>query len=104
MKRAVVIVLVALNLALLGAMLIRSSAAPAQAQAYFGTDYMMINAAFDNLRNGVYVVDLNTNRMVAVRMDPRTNRLIAFQTVRDLVSDFQAGLPALPARPGGRAR
>lgn len=104
MKRAVIVVLVALNMALLGTLLVKSTATPAQAQAYYSTNYMMINAAFDNGRHGVFIVDLNTNRMVAVRLDPKTSRVIAFQTVRDLVSDFQAGLPALPARTGGRAR
>ena len=88
MKKAMIVALVCLNVALLGALVFVAEVPPAHAQATFGgTNYLMVTAKIDKNTDALYVVDLASRRMAGFEMDTTKKRMVAFGA-RRLVMDF----------------
>lgn len=89
MKRAIIVALLCLNVALLAAVAIRSTP-KAPAQAYRGgTDYLLITSKLGENWDGVFIIDMGKRRMQAWKFDQTSKKLVALRGSRDLKSDFR---------------
>ena len=89
MKRALIVTLVCLNLALIAALVLGASTPPARAQAFRGgADYLMVTAAFSSSNDAVYVLDMAQRRLVALAYDKTAKRLLPMRG-RQLERDFR---------------
>jgi hypothetical protein len=92
MKKAIIVGLVCLNIALLVAVAFVATAPPAKAQgAVAGTDYLAFTADVSSNNKLIYVIDLGKQKMACWRFDKtaRNNAggLVAF-AMRELPRDF----------------
>jgi hypothetical protein len=89
MKRTLIVTLVCVNVALLLALLLGTFTPNANAQVYRGAaDYLMTIGRIGSDRDAVYVIDLDTRRMLAWQYDQTRQRLVPFQG-RRLKTDFR---------------
>lgn len=104
MKRALIITLVCLNVALVAAVMLVSTP-PAQAQAVRGApDYLMVTAAITAGNDGVFVLDMAQRRLGAWKYDKTARRMMPYRG-RQLARDFQqAPQPAAPSGTGREGR
>jgi len=91
MKKALIVTLLGLNIALLVALVLGANSPEAKAQVagvrkY--TDYIMITGHMSTDVDAVYVVDMATKRLAAWKFDKTRKRLIRYR-VRDLGRDFE---------------
>lgn len=87
MKKAAIVVLVLLNVALAGALLINASS-PAQAQGFRGaTDYAVVVGHIDTDYDGIWITDLTRKKLIVFRYDKGKRMFQAFQP-RKLKTDF----------------
>jgi hypothetical protein len=88
MKRALVVLLVCINLALVAALVV-VNVAPASAQTERGaSDYIMITGKIEQGFDAVYVIDLKTRRLAAWRFDRTAKKLVPYRG-RVLETDFK---------------
>ncbi|MFP4107282.1 MAG: hypothetical protein ACLFVU_14510 [Phycisphaerae bacterium] len=85
MKKALIVALFAVNVALLGAMVMGNE--PAYAQSGWGPDYLLFTSRIGSTSEAVVIVDLKQDKMVAMRMDKAKKRLVPIRG-RELKTDF----------------
>ena len=91
MKRAAIVVLTCINVALLLALMWGSTVPRVNAQqpGVFGKDYIMVTGLHPGTNTeALYILDLAQARLAALRYDPAKERLFAFGA-RDLKDDFR---------------
>ncbi|MCD4822989.1 MAG: hypothetical protein K8S55_00135 [Phycisphaerae bacterium] len=91
-KKITILLLVLMNLGLLGA-LVHNNIPSAEAQArraapYKTTDYVVVTGDFANNRQGLYIIDLASNRLAAWKWDISKRRLVTIGG-RKLSNDFR---------------
>ncbi len=87
MKKAAIVVLVLLNVALAGALVITTSP-EAQAQGFRGaTDYAVVAGHIDTDYDGIWITDLTRKKLIVFRYDKAKKVFHAFQP-RKLKTDF----------------
>ena len=89
MKKALIVALVCVNVALLAALIgVNLNRAEAQTERG-GNDYIMVTAQIEATPfDAVFVVDLKTRRMAGWRFDRTTKRMVPYKG-RDLKADFK---------------
>ena len=88
MKRTLIVVLVCANLALLVALLFGPAAPRAEAQvARGGVDYLMVTGQIGSDWDGVYILDLGSRRLLAMRWDKTKKQMLPIRG-RRLRNDF----------------
>lgn len=89
MKNLVIVMLVCVNVALLGVLMLGLAPQPAKAQVVGGgTNYVMHTAKISDNYDAVYVIDLRSRKMLAFRIDKTSKKLTPYTGV-DLVRDFR---------------
>ena len=89
MKRAAILGLVGLNLALLTALLLASEEPKAYGQALRGaTDYVVVTGHYDTDYDALYVIDQGKRKMCYFLFD-RTQKKLISSGMRKLRIDFQ---------------
>ena len=87
MRKAVIVGLLCINVALLAA-LVGVNMKGAQAQTLRGgNDYLMVTGKIEASFDAVYVIDLKTRRFAAWRFDRTSKRLVPYKG-RSLEGDF----------------
>ena len=93
MKRAIIVTLVCVNVALLAALVLGAATPKAEAQAYRGAaDYLLMTGHIGDNWDAVYVLDLAKRRLAAWQFNKTRKRLVAIGT-RDLKDDFRRKEP-----------
>jgi len=88
MKNTLVALLICINLGLVVALLFGPATTPAEAQVIGGgADYLMVTGQIGTNWDGVYVIDLDSRRLLALRWDKTQKRMLAIRG-RSLTSDF----------------
>jgi len=90
MKKALIAALLCLNVGLLLALVLGAGVPTAEAQvAGGGRDYIMVTGHLSKDRDAVFILDLSSRRLVALKMSPEVNnpKLLSFRG-RDLRRDF----------------
>ena len=90
MKKALIVSLLCLNVALLAALVLGANSPEAKAQvggARKYTDYIMLTGQIWQDNDAVYVVDMSTKRLASWQFEKTRKRLVPFR-VRDLNRDF----------------
>jgi len=87
MKKTLIVTLLCVNAVMLLALILYSTEQPAFGQVA-GADYLVVTARAAREWDAVYVLDLSTRRLVAVRLDQNRRRITPFGGVRDLTRDF----------------
>ncbi|MHC4294227.1 MAG: hypothetical protein ACYSTL_01435 [Planctomycetota bacterium] len=91
MKKVLIITLVCVNVVLLASLILVAGVGRAEAQVYRGgTDYLMVTGKIGTNWEAVYVIDMETRRLLAWRFDRTKNRLLRFRG-RMLQNDFRRG-------------
>ena len=93
-KRAIIVLLVGINLALLATMILLTTAAPsALAQiAPVGQNFAMVTGQIHRGVDGLYVLDLATRRLhLFIPNRDQINRRALYVGYRDLQKDFRGG-------------
>lgn len=104
MKRTAIILLVCVNVALLGMLVTRAMSRaeaqvrgrPAAAMPSPPPNYLLLTGLAGSDRPGevgadvVYVLDVNTGKLLAWEFDHKTKRLKIIRLGRDLIKDFSA--------------
>jgi hypothetical protein len=88
MKKALIVALVCLNVALVAALLAVSTNRAEAQTLRGGNDYIMMTGRIEANFDAVYVIDMKTRRLAAWRFD-RTNRKLVPYKGRVLDSDFR---------------
>ena len=87
MKRALIVALVCINVALLAAV-IGLNSPRAGAQTIRGAnDYIMVTGKIESAFDAVYVIDMKSRRLAAWRFDRTAKRLVPYRG-RLLTTDF----------------
>jgi len=86
MKRALIVTLVCVNLALLATLILGTGVGSAKAQV-MGSNYIMVPANINSDYQAVYVIDLASRKMVAFRMDRTSQKLVPIRGLQ-LLRDF----------------
>jgi hypothetical protein len=91
MKKAAIMALVCINVALLLGLLLGSGVPEAKAQGLLQWDYLMVSSLQPG-RNveAIYIIDLARSRLAAVRYDRAKKRMVVIGA-RDLRRDFSRG-------------
>jgi len=87
MRKALIVALVCINIALLAALIGLNNRADAQTLRG-GNDYVMVTGRIEAGFDAVYVVDLKSRRLAAWRFDRTTKRMKAYKG-RTLATDFK---------------
>jgi hypothetical protein len=88
MKKAIIVTLVCVNVALLAAMVLVSNVPPAYGQSVRGaTDYMVVTGHIQSEFDAMYVLDTGARRLVPIRMNQTTKKMEVWKG-RRLVMDF----------------
>ena len=88
MKRALIVALVCINVALLAALVgVNLRRADAQV-ARGGNDYIMVTGKIEASFDAIFIVDLQSRRLAAWRFDRTTKRLVPYKG-RVLDTDFK---------------
>jgi len=85
MKRALIIALVCLDLALLAALVAGKIPSKAHAQGIVGTDYMMVTGRESSNKDAVFILDRARDRLMALKLDRKRLRPVRG---RNLKTDF----------------
>ena len=95
MKRAVIVGLVCVNLALLLALMWGAAVPSAKAQAGFlKTDYMVVSGKHPGRQiEAIYIVDLAKERLASLYYDRANKRVTVLGRPRDLKVDFRGAKP-----------
>lgn len=90
-KRAILIALVGVNLALLGALILSTYSLPAaQAQAVGrGGDYILVSARADRNHDVAYLIDLRNRSLSIIQASRQRPVVIRKVAERDLERDFR---------------
>lgn len=89
MRQALIVALIGLNVVLAAALLYGTTASPAYAQAFGQAPLLVTTGHVTIAQEVVYVLDPQTNRLLAWRYDPTTKRVRTNPTGgRDLNRDF----------------
>ncbi len=89
MKKALIAILVCVNVGLLAAMMLGTLVPKADAQPYRTTpDYLMMSGHMTSSSENVYVLDLSRRRLVGWQWDKTTRRLTQMGS-RNLRTDFK---------------
>jgi len=93
MKKTAIVLLVCVNVALLGVLVTqampRAEAQPRGATApAISPNYLLLTGQVQAGEDVVYVVDVNTGKMLAWEFDHKTKRLKMVRLGRNLVTDF----------------
>jgi len=91
MKKIVIVSLVCVNLALLAAIVLGAYSPQARAQSAEGwrkTDYIMFTGTINTDTDGVYIIDLASQKLGAWKFDITNKRLTAYRW-RELDKDFR---------------
>ncbi len=89
MKKALIAILVCVNVGLLVSLMLGTLTPRADAQVYRGaSDYLMMSGHMTSSSENVYVVDLSRRRLVAWQWDKTTRRLTQMGS-RNLRTDFK---------------
>lgn len=86
-KRTMSVGLIVLNVALL-AVLVHLNMAPAKAQSFKRTDYVVAVGSIGDDYDAIHITDLASKRMITLKWNKSTRRIEAFGP-RDLTQDFQ---------------
>ena len=91
MKKLVIAALVVANLALLAGLMLGTSATEAQAdQSYYrDTNYIMVSGRVETGLEVIYVVDMASQKVAALKYDLNSKRLDGVG-IRDLSEDFRS--------------
>jgi len=88
-KKTLVLTLVGLNVLLLG-LLVHQAVPQAQAQSFRTTDYVVMTARMGTSYQVLFIVDLNTKKMIGLKFDKTTKKMDKMKNYeRDLVRDFK---------------
>ena len=88
MKQALIVALVCLNAALLVALVFGTATPTAEAQVVGGgANYLLMTGRIGGQYDGVFLLDLKTRQIAAVRLDKNRKRLVGLAK-RDLTRDF----------------
>jgi len=88
MKQALIVALVCLNAALLVALVFGTATPTADAQVVGGgANYLLMTARIGGNYEGVFLLDLKTRQIAAVRYDKNRNRMVGIAR-RELARDF----------------
>jgi len=99
MKKPAIVVLGAVNVALLLALLFGAASEPATAQVIGGgTDYIVHVARIDSRAEAVFVIDVARQRMLAWQYDTGDDRMVMLRRGRELQNDFRPGSQVQPER------
>ena len=101
MKKAAIVALACINVALLAAM-IHVSTPPAQAQGFTGaTDYLAITGKIDQDLDAIYIVDIAKSKLVCFKLIPGPNNSykMVFCGGRSMVQDFTGSQPPVKVPP-----
>lgn len=105
MKKALIAILICINVGLLAALMLGTFAPKADAQVYRpASDYLMMSGSMTKSSENVYVIDLSRRRLVGWQWDKTTRRLTRLGG-RNLRTDFKRAEDEQPddePRPGRR--
>ena len=89
MKKALIVALVCVNVALLAALVLTAGASKANAQAYRGAaDYLMVSGKIGTDWEAVYLLDLGRRRLLGFRFDKTSQQMLPIRG-RILANDFR---------------
>ena len=93
MKKAVIIVLVCVNVALLGALVVRTlpqaEAQPVYVSAPQAPNYLIMSGKVAASQDVIYVLDVTSRRLAAWEFSQNTKTLERVRLMRDLTADFR---------------
>jgi hypothetical protein len=89
MKKALIIALVCINVALVLALVFTMNQQPAKAQGGAGADYLVISAKVATNIDAVFVIDVAKQRMLALEPDPNKKYKVNPYSGRKLKTDFK---------------
>ncbi len=87
MKKAIILTLAVVNVALLAALVWGPTPTAHGQVSRGGTDYLMVTGQIGEDWDAVYIVDLSSRRMLAWRYDKGRRNLVPYRG-RELVNDF----------------
>ncbi len=87
MRKTIIAVLLCANLLLLGLLLLLSSLPSAQAQGFGGVDYIMVPGKIRDSVHAVYILDVNSQALVAIYVD-KTTKDLTLIAKRNVKGDF----------------
>ncbi|HOD82473.1 MAG: hypothetical protein BWX88_01978 [Planctomycetes bacterium ADurb.Bin126] len=88
MRKTIVAALLCVNLVLLGLLLLLSSPQAVQAQGFGGVDYIMVPGKIRDSVHAVYILDVNSQALVAIYVD-KTSKDLTLIAKRNVKGDFQ---------------
>ena len=93
MKKAAIIALVCVNVALLGALVVRTlpqaEAQPVHVSAPPAPSYLLVTGHVALDQDVVYVLDVNSRKLAAWEFNQTTKRLERVRLMRNLTADFR---------------
>ena len=107
MKKALIAILICINVGLLATLMLGTFTPKADAQVYRpASDYLMMSGNMTSSSENVYVIDLSRRRLVGWQWD-KTDRRLRQLGSRNLRTDFKRADDEQPddeQRPGRRSR
>jgi len=91
MKKALIVALVGINVALLATLMLVASTPPAQAQGFGGVDYIMIPGKIQAELSAVYILDVPKQTLTAIYVDKNAKAVTAIGKPRLIRTDFRVG-------------
>ena len=88
MKKAVIVGLVCVNVALLAVLMLGLNAPPAEGQGFLKTDYLIVTSKINPNTDGLFILDLAKAKLLGLRPDPNRKGLTVIRG-RDLKADFK---------------
>ena len=89
MKKALIVALVCINVALVLALVFTVNQQPAKAQAGGGADYLVITAKVGVNTDAVFVIDVAKQKMLGLSPDPNRKGKLATYGGRVFKNDFK---------------
>ena len=89
MKKALIVALVGVNVALLATLMLVASTPPAQAQGFGGVDYIMIPGKIQLDQSAVYILDVPKQSLTAVYLNKTAKAVTAVGKPRPIRNDFR---------------
>ncbi len=86
MKKLLIVALACVNIALLSVLLLGTSVPKAKGQV-LGADYMMITGQISSDYDAIYILDMASRRLVAMKMDRTRKEMVPYRGV-NLLRDF----------------
>ena len=88
MKKALIVALICVNVAMLLTLMVGYGAGTAKAQIITGPSYLMVTGAKNAGSDGVYLLDLANHKLLAMKFNT-TNKQMEPYMLRDLKRDFR---------------